>query len=67
MKVAELYAAGETHKLIAQRLGITPNTARHYIRTIFNKLQVSNKAELTRLLYSVGSLGAERDTTRLQA
>lgn len=53
LSVAELYASGKTHKVIAQRLGIAPTTVRHYIRTIFNKLQIRNKAELARLVFGV--------------
>ncbi|WP_349361301.1 helix-turn-helix transcriptional regulator [Stappia sp.] len=47
--VAELYATGRTYKEIAQDLGVAPATARHYIRSAFNKLRVRNKAELTRI------------------
>ena len=51
LAVAERYAMGKTHKLIAQELSIAPATVRHYIRTTFHKLQIHNKAELTRLIF----------------
>lgn len=52
LAVAELYAEGLTHKAIARDLNIAPTTARHYIRTVFNKLQIKNKAELTRVIFA---------------
>lgn len=55
LAVAEHYAFGKTYKAIAQEIGITPNTVRHYIRTIFGKLQVKNKAELSRIIYGAVS------------
>ena len=51
LAVAERYAMGKTHKMIAQELTIAPATVRHYIRTTFHKLQIHNKAELTRLIF----------------
>lgn len=51
LTVAQRYAFGKTYKVIAQEIGVTPNTVRHYIRTVFNKLQVKNKAELSRIIY----------------
>lgn len=55
LTVAERYAFGKTYKVIAQELGITPNTVRHYIRTVFDKLQVKNKAELSRVIFGAVS------------
>ena len=55
LSVAERYAFGKTYKVIAQELGITPNTVRHYIRTVFGKLQVTNKAELSRIIFGAAS------------
>lgn len=51
LSVAERYAFGKTYKAIALELDLTPNTVRHYIRTVFGKLQIRNKAELSRLVF----------------
>jgi DNA-binding CsgD family transcriptional regulator len=48
--VAERYSLGRTHKEIANEMGITPNTVRHYIRNVFGKTQVKNKAELSTMM-----------------
>ena len=45
-QIAEGIESGLSYKLIADRLGISINTVRAYIRTIYEKLQVSSKAEL---------------------
>lgn len=52
MMVAELYASGQTYKVIAQKLNLAPATVRHYIRTIFAKLQIGNKAALAKALFA---------------
>jgi len=55
LAVAEQYAFGKTYKAIAQEIGITPNTVRHYIRTVFGKLQIRNKTELSRIIFGSAS------------
>jgi DNA-binding CsgD family transcriptional regulator len=48
--VARLFAAGRTYKEVARQLGIAPTTARHYLRNVYSKLHVSDKATLATLL-----------------
>lgn len=50
MEVARHYSAGQTYNEIAVKLGIAPSTVRNLIARCFNKLAVSNKAELVRRL-----------------
>lgn len=56
LEVAEAYATGRTYKDIALTLELSPATVRHYIRTIFGKLQIENKTELARLMLSLKHL-----------
>jgi DNA-binding NarL/FixJ family response regulator len=51
MEVIALIVAGYTNKDLANKLGITENTAKHHITNIFDKLGVSNRLEL--VLYAV--------------
>lgn len=48
--VAEGFAGGESYKEVARRLGISPATVRYYLRTVYEKLGVSDKGELAKLL-----------------
>jgi DNA-binding CsgD family transcriptional regulator len=48
--VARRYSEGASYKEIARELGIAPATARHHLREIYRKLDVSDKAELARKL-----------------
>ncbi len=48
--VAEGFSSGETYKQVAKRLGISPATVRHHLRTIYEKLGISDKAALATLL-----------------
>ena len=45
-QVIALIGAGYTNKDLAQKLGITENTAKHHLTNIFDKLGVSNRLEL---------------------
>jgi class 3 adenylate cyclase/predicted ATPase/DNA-binding CsgD family transcriptional regulator len=49
-QIAEAYAAGRSHREIAQRLFIAPATVRTHLGTIYRKLGVSTKIELLRAL-----------------
>ena len=49
-QVAEAYAAGASHRQIADRLFIAPATVRTHLSTIYRKLGVSTKIELLRAL-----------------
>jgi DNA-binding CsgD family transcriptional regulator len=45
--VALQFAKGSTHKEVAKVLGISPATVRNHINTVYKKLGVSTKEELT--------------------
>ena len=49
-QVAQAYAAGASHRQIADRLFIAPATVRTHLSTIYRKLGVSTKIELLRAL-----------------
>ncbi|WP_039017909.1 helix-turn-helix transcriptional regulator [Halocynthiibacter namhaensis] len=49
-EVAQLFATGHTYKQVAQRLEIAPTTVRHYLRNVYGKLHISDKATLATLL-----------------
>ena len=40
-----MLATGDSYQEIAERFGITVNTVRNYIRSIYDKLQVHTKSE----------------------
>jgi DNA-binding NarL/FixJ family response regulator len=44
-EVLELLARGYTNVAIAQRLFLSPKTARNYVSSIFGKLQVADRTE----------------------
>ena len=48
-KVAAMLNEGRTYEEIAMRLGISINGVRYYIKSIYKKLNVSNRGELIRL------------------
>lgn len=48
--VASAFGSGMSHKEIARQLGIAPGTVRNHLSTIYEKLDVSNKAELAHSL-----------------
>jgi DNA-binding CsgD family transcriptional regulator len=48
--VASAFGRGLSHKEIARHLGIAPGTVRNHLTTIYEKLGVSNKAELVHSL-----------------
>ena len=43
--IAELYAEGHTYRQIASNLFISPATVRNHLASIYQKLEVKNKAE----------------------
>lgn len=51
-EVAELVGLGLTNTEIAGRMGISPFTVANHLRHVYRKLQVSNRAEMVRLLLS---------------
>lgn len=40
-----LLAAGDSHKLIAKAIRLSPSTIRWYMQSLYSKLQVSNRTE----------------------
>jgi DNA-binding CsgD family transcriptional regulator len=48
-EIADCYREGLSYKEIAARLACSPYTIRHHLRAIYDKLGVSNKAELAGL------------------
>lgn len=49
-EIARRFSLGDSYKEIAKALDIAPTTARHHLREIYRKLDVSDKAELVRKL-----------------
>lgn len=50
--VAQGFGEGKTYKEIARDLGVSPNTVRHHIRAIYNKLGVNDKTRIAHLLHT---------------
>jgi DNA-binding CsgD family transcriptional regulator len=48
--IASAFAKGESYKEIAHRLAISPATVRHHLRRIYEKLEISDKAQLAQLM-----------------
>ncbi|GAB7550103.1 helix-turn-helix transcriptional regulator [Cupriavidus sp. 8B] len=46
LAVARLFAAGQTHKVVARQLGIAPTTVRHHLRQAYAKLGIGDKGAL---------------------
>ncbi|WP_231516989.1 helix-turn-helix transcriptional regulator [Marinobacterium lacunae] len=51
--VATRFGQGLTYKEIARDIGVSPNTVRHYLRSIYRKLGINNKADISRLLHDI--------------
>lgn len=45
-EVAQAFGQGLSHKEIARQMGLSPNTVRNHLSAIYDKMDVSNKAEL---------------------
>jgi DNA-binding CsgD family transcriptional regulator len=52
-EIAEGFSLGETHRELGDRLGISPNTVRRHLANIYEKLGISSKVELDRMLADV--------------
>lgn len=50
LELARLFAAGESHKAIAQRAGLAPATVRNHLRNIYAKLEIQHRVELIEAL-----------------
>ena len=46
LAVAELISAGNTNRLAARELGISPNTVGTHLRSVFAKLDVRSRVQL---------------------
>ncbi len=51
--VAVRFGQGRTYKEIAREIGISPNTVRYYLRSIYMKLNINSKADISRLLHDL--------------
>lgn len=49
-EIAEAFALGESHRELSERFGIAPATVRRHLANLYEKLGVSSKAELDRML-----------------
>lgn len=49
--IADSFSRGRSYKQIARDLEISPATVRHHLRRIYEKLDVSDKAEMTNTLH----------------
>lgn len=54
LETATLLAQGLTHRQISQRMGVTEATVSTYVKRLRAKLNVGNKAELTRRVIELG-------------
>lgn len=54
-EIARHFSAGASYKELARDLGIAPATARHHLREIYRKLEVSDKAALAQKLMASDS------------
>lgn len=64
-EIAHRFSAGQSYKEIARDLGIAPATARHHLREIYRKLEVSDKAMLARCLPEAGDEPPELDMLKV--
>jgi DNA-binding CsgD family transcriptional regulator len=55
-EIAEYFAQAQSYKDIAARTALAPSTVRHHLRTIYAKLEISDKAQLVRLVDNGGGL-----------
>jgi DNA-binding NarL/FixJ family response regulator len=54
IEVARGFAEGRSYKEIAKRLDVSPTTVRHRLARVYAKLDVHDKAQLTRLVSQLG-------------
>jgi DNA-binding CsgD family transcriptional regulator len=53
-EIAQAFSLGENYREIGERLGIAPNTVRRHLANIYEKLGVSSKVELDRMVSVLG-------------
>ncbi len=49
-EIAEAFTSGDTFRELASRFGVSPNTVRRHLANIYEKLGISSKVELERML-----------------
>jgi DNA-binding CsgD family transcriptional regulator len=54
LAVAELISAGNTNRLAARALGVSPNTVGTHLRSIFAKLDVRSRVQLANAWHARG-------------
>lgn len=59
IQVAEGFARRLSYKKVAAELNIAPATVRNHLASIYDKLGISTKTELVRLLWSGGQPAPE--------
>ncbi|MEO5863195.1 MAG: LuxR C-terminal-related transcriptional regulator [Burkholderiales bacterium] len=62
--IADAFSRGHSYKEIARDLEISPATVRHHLRRIYEKLNVSDKAEMTCMLHEQDILLEEGELMR---
>ena len=67
LEIAEAYADGESYKEIARNLTIAPATVRTHLSTVYRKLGVASKTELTQALKDGSASEQVRDSAELVA
>jgi len=58
LRVAGIVASGATNQEIASRLFVTPKTVEYHLRSIYRKLRIRSRSELTRLYVAEHALEA---------
>lgn len=66
LEVAKFYGTGLTYSEIADELQISNSTARRHIESVYRKLQVKTKAELSILLHTAHDQGIEQTLSTLE-
>lgn len=49
-EIAHAFSQGETHRELGERLGVSPNTVRRHLFNIYDKLGISSKVELQKMI-----------------
>lgn len=49
--IADAFAKGESYKVIARQLAISPATVRHHLRRIYQKMNITDKAQLAQIMH----------------
>ncbi|GIF73440.1 helix-turn-helix transcriptional regulator [Asanoa siamensis] len=57
VKVAELISAGHTNKAAAHLLNLSPNTVSTHLRSVFAKLDVNSRVQLTNAVHALRQTG----------